>query len=379
MSATGQPRLSFPIHERTTKVAPLADCSLRYIAALYDPRSCYEDPAVPYRPLLSQKVKCFARGSFTTGTTGFGFIQMRPTMFSDISVGTACSTSTSVQTAATTITAVTNTTTLANPNSPFASAIIGQTAATNVWRPVGAALYIRYDGTELNRGGDMVLLETPNHCSTENVSYNVALSYDGTKRVDISGRDWVHVNWTPNAFGNTNVGVTDECSWLTSTGLISATCPIAVFVNSAGASQPFIYEFYMWGELAGPAARSPTLSWADPIGFAAITGACTQFDQLDSVLGIEGLLKAVEAQLDNQSLPRTEHPHANFVGLLSFLPQIAALAKTAAPYVGSALKGAISGVTNRLEANGHDRPARVLKDLAKIASGRVRREERKVQ
>jgi len=92
----------------------------------------------------------------------------------------------------------------------------------------------------------------------------------------------------------------------------------------------------MWSEFSGPIARSPTLSFNDPIGFAAVAGAAQQFQQLDSVLGAEGFVKAVEAQLNNQSLPRTEPPHANWAGLLSFLPQLAELA-------GPVLKGAFGG------------------------------------
>jgi hypothetical protein len=109
-----------------------------------------------------------------------------------------------------------------------------------------------------------------------------------------------------------------------------------VFANSAGNPQPFDFEVWSHVEYVGAPARSSSISFNDPIGYAAIVGAGQMFQQLDSVLGIEGYVKSVEAQLNNQSLPRTEPPHANFVGLLPFLPKLAEM-------VGPVLKGALKG------------------------------------
>jgi len=314
------------------KVPRLGDTSLRYMAALYDPRSVKEEVWVPVNAQLSQKTCIFARGSFNTGTTGYGIVAATPQMFNDIA-SVFYSSATTVATSATTGGAMTNMASSV-PNSPFASTTIGQNVSGTglmSWRPVAQAIYVRYAGTELNRGGDMILFEEPSHGDLYQYSYNTALALDGAKRVSVSS-DWQHVSWVPV---NAQTGALDETAWS-----FSPTAParrnIGIFINSAGASQPFDFEMFQWGEFVGSLARAPSISFNDPIGFQAIVGASSMFQQLDSVLGIEGFVRSVEAQLNNQSLPRTEPPHANFVGLLPFLPKLAEM-------IGPVLKGALKG------------------------------------
>ncbi len=317
-----------------SKVPRLGDCALRYMAALYDPRSVHEEVGVPEKAMLSQKTVVFTRGSFSTGTTGFGLVVATPQPFNDIASVTA-TTATSVGGAATTGAAFTLTASSA-PNGPFASTQVGNNTSgigQIGWRVVSQALYVKYAGTELNKGGDMILIEEPQHGDLFQYSYNTALGLDGAKRVKVSD-NWQHVCWVPT---NTTAsgGTADDTAWS-----YIPNAPgrrnIGVFVNSAGASQPFDFEVYSQVEFIGSVCRSPSISFNDPIGFNAIVAASQMFQQLDSELGIEGFVRAVEAQLNNQSLPRTEPPHANFVGLLPFLPKLAEM-------VGPVLKGALKG------------------------------------
>jgi len=112
-----------------------------------------------------------------------------------------------------------------------------------------------------------------------------------------------------------------------------------VIVNTAGASQPLDYEVYAWFEVVGTTARGATISFDDPIGYSAVSGATNQFQQLDSVLGPDGLVRAVETQLNNMSGVALQTTHQqNWVGLTSFLPQIASVAQKA---LGGALNGAL--------------------------------------
>jgi len=328
-----------------SKTPRLSDGVLRYMAALYDTRGVLEDPWVPWECRLSQKVKSWSRGTFSTGTTGIGFVTVTAQAFSDVAAGIS-STATSVATAATTIAATTNTVSLANSNSCFAVTQVGATVGLMNWRPVGCTLYVKYAGTQNNKGGDMILLEEPQHASTNAYTYNSALGVDGAKRVDVSDK-WQSISWCP---GN-NQGV-DETVFSFSSST-NANRTLAIFVNSAGAPQPFDYEIYWWTEFAGALARSPTLSFNDPIGFTAVQGAGQMFNQLDSELGIAGFIRAVEAQLNNQSLPRTEPPTANFVGLLSFLPQLAALA---GPYIKGAIQGALNVGSQQQPVRRPERP-----------------------
>lgn len=311
---------------------------------------------MPVNAALSQKTRIFSRGSFSTGTSGFGFIQMKPSAFSDIVNGNSVSTATTAMNSSTTISGATNTTSVAAPNSPFSSGQVGTGATSMSYRIVGAAIYVKYAGTALNKGGDMVLLEQPAHADTNILSYSTALGFDGAKRVAVKD-EWQHLCWVPVT--------SSDVDFSTSVAGLSIN-PLAIFVNSAGTPQPFDYEIYTWVEFCGSLARAPSLSWNDPIGYQAVFGASQSFQQLDSELGLPGFVQAVEAQLNNQSLPRTEPPHANFVGLLSFLPQLASLA---GPYIKAAVGGAVKGVSKQMGENGNDRGARVLKDLGKLATG----------
>lgn len=318
------------------KVPRLGDCALRYMASLYDPRSVHEESWVPENSMLSQKAVVFTRGSFSTGTTGFGGITTTPQPWNDVA-STSATSATSVGGAATILASFTNQSSSA-PNGQFASTQCGLNTAGSglvTWRVVSQAIYVKYAGTELNRGGDMILFEEPSHGDSYQYSYNTALALDGAKRVPVTN-EWQHVSWAPVPInGGASSSTTSETAF---SGLpsVPGRRNLAVFVNSAGNPQPFDFEVYSHVEYVGAPARSSSISFNDPIGYSAIVGAAMMFQQLDSVLGIEGFVRAVEAQLNNQSLPRTEPPHANFVGLLPFLPKLAEM-------VGPVLKGALKG------------------------------------
>lgn len=312
-----------PITRPSRQVARVSDPSLRYMSALYDPRTCAEEPSVPHSTALSQKVKCFSRGSFNTGSTGYGFVAVAPFIaaVSDLSPITTSVTSSSMtaSTLLSSVAAVAN----ANTNSPYTSSSIGTGSGKLQYRLVGGALYVKYAGTELNRGGDMILFEESNHTSVFNYTYNTALGQDYAKRVPVSGDVWQWVSFTPNNLS--------ECEYSAITGSAPYLTPIlAVIVNSAGATQPFDYEFFGWYEFTGQAARGATASYDDVIGFSAVTGAANQFQQLDSVLGIDGFLHSVNNQMDNFSgVSRSATHQQNFAGLAAFLPQILSVAKRA--------------------------------------------------
>lgn len=321
-----------------SKVPRLGDSALRYMASLYDPRSVKEANWVPQNAALSQKTLVFTRGTFSTGTSGLGYVCATPQPFNDI----ASVTSTTVSSAGgpgTILASVTNTQSAA-PNGPFASTQIGPNTGGSAgllsWRVVSQAIYVRFAGTELNRGGDMLLFEEPQHGDVLQYSFNTALSIDGVKRVKVSS-DWQHVSWNPTVYQPNSVSgsAQDETAWSNSPTQ-PARRNLAIVVQSAAWPQPFDYEVYSWVEFVGSLARSPSISFNDPIGFNAIVGASQMYQQLDSVLGMEGFVRAVEAQLANQSIPASLPPHGNFVGLLPFLPKLAEM-------VGPVLKGALKG------------------------------------
>lgn len=330
------------------KSARISDISLRYMAAMYSPRDCMEPPNVPKDTSLSQKVRTFARGSLATGTTGYGAIVVRaPDMLTSDGTIVTASTATTVATSATVVTAMTNVDQTPRSNSPFTGAQFGATSLLLSWKIVGCALYVKYAGTQNNKGGDMILLEHPSHATVNATSYNTALAYDGAKRVDVSDA-WQHVCWTPASEADTQYNPANP------SGL--AVYPLGIFINSAGATQPFDYEIYCWWECVGQLARGATISFDDPIGFAAVSGAVNAFSQLDSVLGSHGLVTAVETQLQNMSgIGLTSSHPQNWAGLASFLPAIAKLA----PTVLRGLGGAASGI---LQEYGYSKAPAVRKE-----------------
>lgn len=312
-------------------VAKLSDPACRYMAAMYDPRSCTEEVAVPRLATDSEKFTSFIRGSVSTGTTGYGYIAVNPwtLVASDVGSG-SMSTSASVMSSTTTITATTNTTGPGFSNSPYVNATFASAATIMRYRLVAAALYIKYAGTELNRGGDLLLMEEPNHAGSSNYTYTSALGLDGVKRVEVLN-SWQHVCHTVYSDTDTTFGSSTAGPWAANT--------LLVFLNSAGvAGQPFDYEIYCKFEVVGTSARGATSSYNDPIGYNAVVGAADQFSQLDSVIGLNGFTHAVENQLDNVSGVARNATHAqNWAGLAALLPQIADVATRA-------LSGAANGV-----------------------------------
>lgn len=327
-----------PITGSNRVAARLSDPACRYVAALYDTKSCAEPPSVPSGCQLSQKIKTFNRGSFSTGTTGFGMIQVQPTcMAVNNAPPVGFSTTTTVATSATLGGAYTNMTNGGNCNAPFSTGSYGSSAGLLAFKLIGCTLYLKYAGTELNRGGDMILVEEPNHRSLNLYSYNTAMGFDYAKRVPMS-TEWVSVSFTPNRLSTAaGAPLVDETTYVAVDPSTVGTIYLGAFVNTAGASQPIDYECYCWYEVVGALARGATSSYEDPIGAAAIWGACEMFQQLDSVLGLDGFIHAIENQLDNQSGVSRDATHKqNWAGLAAFLPQLADVATRA-------LSGAASG------------------------------------
>lgn len=323
------------------KTTKLSDAALRYMSALYDPKNCPEEASVPSETQLSLKLKTFGRGSFATGTSGYGGIVVQPlAMLANNIQFAAATAANSVGGAAANFSGgsgtFTNLTSLGSNNSPYALAAFGQGVGLLGWKLVGCALYVKYAGTELNRGGDMILVEDPSHQSLLPQSYNSVMGFDYSKRVPIT-EDWQHVCATPSESLDTDFTYGTLSNW--NTGELPY---LACFINSAGATQPFDYEIYCIFEVVGTTARGATISFNDPIGFAAVTGAADQLQQLDSVVGMSGFVRCVEDQLRNMTgLPQNCTSVQNWAGLTTFLPQLAELAM---PILKGAANGAIKSL-----------------------------------
>lgn len=329
--ARGQPGLS------------LSDPTLRYIAALYDPRQCYEAASVPVQSQYSQKSRIFVRGQLSTGTTGYGFITAKPNAANDNGSVTYTG-PTSVMTSATLLSAATLTTTADN-NSSYASAAITGASNTLTTRIVAAGLYVRYAGTELNRGGDILLFEEPNHLNAQSYSFNSMLGQDATKRIPVTS-EWVHVSFTPNTVAEATF-VGSQYGPFNS----NSNCLAIALASATASAQPFDFEYYQHVEYVGSTARSSTVSFDDVVGHSLVSGACTMFSQLDCTLGLDGFMRAIHAQASNMSGAKVVGAvHGNYVGLLPFLPLLKQLVPKITNMAPAALKGVAAGVVGGVKA-----------------------------
>jgi len=339
--------------------ARLSDAACRWMAGLYDPRATAEEVSVPHGIQLSQKVKTFIRGSFSTGTTGYGFISVSPqAMLTSDQAPATWTTANSVGTGAD---AQSNFTLQAGntvfANSTFQAASYGL-SSTNLltWKLAGCALYVKYAGTELNRGGDMVLTEQPGHATLSGSSYTGILGFDFSKRVSVTN-EWQHINWTPNSDA--------ECEWSPASPIVASfpRC-LTIMAASAGSPQPFDFEIYCCFEVVGQLARSATLSFEDPIGYSAILGASNQYQQLDSVLGADGFVHAVEDQLANMSgVGRNATHRQNWAALAAFLPALASIATSA---LSGAARGAIKGMGVKLKKTPDQKEKKLAKAITMV-------------
>jgi hypothetical protein len=152
-------------------------------------------------------------------------------------------------------------------NSDYVAAQIGP--QSTAYKVVSHGIRIRYIGTELNRGGQIIGLSDPSHNSLTGRNF-ANFQAELVSRQFAVGRKWVNVLYKPvlttdldmqtvfNTFSNTN---TDPSFFN------------GFFIQSAVPNQPFEFEIYSLFEFQGAGVRGQTRSHADSVGFAAIQSA----------------------------------------------------------------------------------------------------------
>lgn len=259
--------------------------------SLSDPFSGPPDACMPVTPAcLSRKVRTFIRTQLTTSSTsGDGFATMQPFAANDGAttagnIGTAAaytSSSTYVGGGGAGIPALNPATAGVvgnNHNGDYASAAF--TSGTLQARLVSMGLRVRYAGTELNRGGRVVLLEDPEHGTTSAYSLGTLLSYEKAKEHKV-GSDWI-------TLCDSGPVMPEEYDYKgTSTVPLGTSAPLhylAAYIHSAAVNTPFDVEFYWNWEYIGTAARGKSMSEADDAGVGVVLGAIKSVNdnQLDS-------------------------------------------------------------------------------------------------
>jgi hypothetical protein len=151
--------------------------------------------------------------------------------------------------------------------------------AANSRRVVAAALAVRYRGTELNRGGSVFGVMDPTHSSLA----NIGLTYDNfVSRYPLLeprpvGRKWHMISWRPVR--------EDELSFSNTLSNSANAATLGIMIkgpgNASSTPTPGAYEwraivrYEAQGPIVNRFAHSPCL--ADPVGFAAVLSAQTEY------------------------------------------------------------------------------------------------------
>lgn len=252
-----------PKQPRQNKTASGRTVSLSQCAADYG--KCQTNPwtgplaCVPDFPaLFSSKQRVWAKGTLSTGTSGFGFIVVSPPSgaVSDLLSVYNSSSTYAGNTVALTGTGVVG----GSTNSMFLSADINNTAAGAQYRVVGAGIRIRYMGTELNRGGFSIGLHDPSHTTMDGRSI-VGMRAEMVAVEFATSRKWQNVLYRPV--------YNDELLY---NGVITPNPFMGFVIQSPDASilSTYEYEFSAVYEYQGRNVRSMTVSHTDPVGFAAV-------------------------------------------------------------------------------------------------------------
>lgn len=257
-----------------------SECAMMYGASLANPftgpMACIPD----YPVLKSRRVRYFVRGSFNVSTTsGVGGLVYTPeglvandnpgVYFSAIANVNSTTPDPSLGTP--------NTPLSATSNSEFTTSEIGSSLS---YRVVSSGVRIRYIGTELNRGGQVICLAAPNHETLSGFTEAQLLSYDFGTKLPVDRR-WINLVYHPVdgndlAFQATipTAANAQGYGWnymailvLAPGGLTTPSCPME-------------FEVYTNFELVGKLARGIQNSEADPAGFAAVNTASSSSNEL---------------------------------------------------------------------------------------------------
>jgi len=266
--------------------AGLMSCTRKYAASLIDPSGdASRGACVPFGfPMPSQKARAWVRGTFSTGTTGTGFIAFTPTIAND-QTAVAYTQTTSVGNANNALSAFTNLDSVSQGKLPYSTA---QLAASNSveGRFVSGGLKIRYIGPQDTCGGFSLALEDPDHVSLFNQAGNELLQFEAAnmKQITTSG-DWHLINWSGP--------VKQAESEYVTTPIYSTSYPMVIYIdgtfqsNAGGqaVSGPATFEYEAWTnvEYVGRDTTGKTDNEADP------QGASTAVAVIKSVQGTSGV------------------------------------------------------------------------------------------
>jgi len=261
----------------------LSNCARNYLHALTNPFVQINGSDLPCIPdhivLPSNKVQVTARGTFTVGTSGFGFVAADPYVGIN-NAGEFAGTTSSFPVLYTGATYTFPYVDIdvsgdapavgvfgANTNSPFNAA---GPLLTSQMRVVGCGLRVRYSGTELYRGGTLALYRSQDNASPPtNPSLANLLQTPLSAMVPVT-RGWHSVCYAPASLDDVSYRNFNSAYNANATGISHYSLIIAVQGPAVHTTQQtFDFEYVAYYEQIGASLQlSP--SHSDPVGVGAI-------------------------------------------------------------------------------------------------------------
>jgi len=256
--------------------AGLQPCTKKYLDSLIDPASENSKGAcIPSGfPIPSQKVRAHVRGMWATGTTGVGFITMRP-VYASNGIGIYHTSTTSVLTTNTVMISATNQVSPLFTTLPFDTAQCNSSFVDS--RLVSMCLRVRYTGPEETRGGIFSSLEEPDHNDLYAMNLSSMSQYDGYRTIRPSGSgEWFTICYS----GPTKQKEVDFTSTAFDPNfLIAIMVQKDVKVPGTGDAQ-FEYEGWINIEYCGSLPTAKTSSEADTPGLDKVIQAAKDVQNL---------------------------------------------------------------------------------------------------
>lgn len=267
-----------PTRQNPAAQAPghqISGCARDYGRCLMNPftgpLACVPD----YPALLTRKTRVFARGTMSTGSSGVGSIVVTPEQA--VASDAQCGVFTSATYTGTTIATNSATTGCSpiNSNSEYTIASIGIDAAQAQYRIVGSGLRVRYSGTELNRGGQIVALCEPTHENLDGQNTTNLLAQVDARKLPVVNQRWTTVLYKPRLTASATSSGMNQNAPNALTAQSKAAAPSnnymgMLIVSPDATARSFEFEFYTVFEVTGTNVRGQTPSVVDPIGYAAV-------------------------------------------------------------------------------------------------------------
>jgi hypothetical protein len=260
-----------------------------YMHALADPKNATPTGIPTAFPLVpSFKGRCWAVGTLSIGTGGYGFLQVgaERTVINDATSVYSSSSAYALTTLPSSYveTGVVSVAT----NSNFSAAQLGSSTTTTQVRLVACAATVQYTGTELDLSGEVTALRHPDHVSlTGAMTRAQMLAYPNAQTMPLtSARRVARLTWMPIS--------ADEVEYKEE----NTTAPLSMaFLISGVAASTYHYEVFCIYEAIGVNIPTRSANLPDPNGLAAVIGAAENEDSSWS-----GTAKSLLSNLTNYAI-----------------------------------------------------------------------------